>query len=596
MPRRLLILCLFLAFATGVTSFVWRFSAAEALARLEERGSADLRLAADRLNAHLQRFRAIAVLMADHPSARAMADGAGGATDLESVEPGAAEPGAADLDRLLLSVVDTSGLLSLTLVTPEGKILAASDGRRGQMPLTPDLIRARQGALGLFHAVDPATARRYFSYAAPVFAPEGAVAGALLLRLDVEGLEAAGRGDAMPVWFVDDQGVVFVTNRDEMRFRQLQQSATPDPAIYPAGLVRPFVSVREYAVAGRRLWRVHGGPYLPARALPLTRPLPVISMTSTALVDAAPALRYAALQAAVAAALSFGFGAVLMALGERRRALTERLADKARANAALEARVQERTAALQEANDQLTRAQADLVQAGKLSALGQMSAGISHELNQPLMAIGSYAENAGLYLERGRSAEAAQNLTRISELARRMGRIIKNLRAFARQESEPMRDVDMVAVIASALELVQPRLDRAGVSLHWHQPSAPVLVRGGEVRLGQVVINLLSNAADAMAASPRRDITLTLTREAARVRLMVADTGPGITEPGRIFDPFYSTKEVGSAEGMGLGLSISYGLVQSFGGAITGQNRPDGGAVFTVELDAVTSDRKKEAR
>jgi two-component system C4-dicarboxylate transport sensor histidine kinase DctB len=316
-------------------------------------------------------------------------------------------------------------------------------------------------------------------------------------------------------------------------------------------------------------------------------------MRGHGLIDAGAVLRAARAQALAVAVGMLGLGAVIYALWERRRLLSLRLRAEAEANAALEARVAARTAELLEANDRLRRAQAELVQAGKLSALGQMSAGISHELNQPLMAIRSYAENGALFLERGRAAEAADNLSRISELARRMGRIIKNLRAFARQESEPVRDVDMVAVIAAALDLVEGKLARHGVTLDWVPPGGAVQVRGGEVRLQQVVVNLLSNAADAMVESPERRLTIRLAHSGkGRVLLTVADTGPGIAEPERLFDPFYSTKAVGSAEGMGLGLSISYGLVQSFGGAISGANRPEGGAVFTVDLQAAGKGRQ----
>ena len=146
-----------------------------------------------------------------------------------------------------------------------------------------------------------------------------------------------------------------------------------------------------------------------------------------------------------------------------------------------------------------------------------------------------------------------------------------------------MGRVDLVAVVNSALELSETRLARDAVTVEW-TPPAPVHVIGGEVRLGQVVLNLIGNAADAMAGLEERRITLSLRRDDGRVVLEVADTGPGIEEPEKIFEPFYTTKAVGAAEGMGLGLSISYGLVQSFGGAIRGRNRPGGGAVFTVEL------------
>jgi two-component system C4-dicarboxylate transport sensor histidine kinase DctB len=308
----------------------------------------------------------------------------------------------------------------------------------------------------------------------------------------------------------------------------------------------------------------------------------------------------ALLQGAVAGLILLAFGAVVFWATERRRVL-------ARANATLENRVAERTAELsgtnmalrrevserQEAEAALKRAQAELVQAGKLSALGQMSAGLSHELNQPLMAIRQFAENGTLLLERGKADKAGQNLGRISELAGRMGRIIRNLRAFARQESEPARRVDLGQVVATALEMTEARLAKDGVTLHWTPPGAPVWAMAGEVRLAQVLVNLISNGADAMGSSDRRELTIRI-EDDDKPLIRVRDTGPGIAQPERIFDPFYSTKEVGAAEGMGLGLSISYGLVQSFGGAIRGRNLEDGGAEFTVQLEPVVEDLAAE--
>ncbi|MEM7320887.1 MAG: ATP-binding protein, partial [Pseudomonadota bacterium] len=237
----------------------------------------------------------------------------------------------------------------------------------------------------------------------------------------------------------------------------------------------------------------------------------------------------------------------------------------------------------QDAEAALKRAQADLVQAGKLSALGQMSAGISHELNQPLMAIQQFAENGTAFLDRGKPDLAGDNLTRISGLAARMARIIKNLRAFVRNESEPMGQVDLVHVLSTAVELVEPRLRSDKVELDWDKPAGPVLVIAGEVRLIQVFVNLINNAADAMLDQPHKRIVITVSGD-TRQSVTIRDTGPGIEDPERIFEPFYSTKAVGSSEGMGLGLSISYGLVQSFGGDIRGRNT-DAGAEFTVELD-----------
>jgi two-component system C4-dicarboxylate transport sensor histidine kinase DctB len=214
-----------------------------------------------------------------------------------------------------------------------------------------------------------------------------------------------------------------------------------------------------------------------------------------------------------------------------------------------------------------------------------MSAGISHELNQPLMAIQQYAENGEAFLQRGQAERVGENLTRIASMSARMARIIKNLRAFSRNESEPMARVDLVQVITTAIELTGSRLAADAVTLIWTPPDSgdPIYAWGGEVRLTQVFVNLINNAADAMLGQQDRSIIITL-EAGARLSVAVKDIGPGIKEPEKMFEPFYSTKVVSSSEGMGLGLSISYGLLQSFGGNIRGMNAEQG-AVFTVELD-----------
>lgn len=565
MIRRMLALCIFLALAGGVTGGVWWRSLNDALARLEERGRADLALAGDRLLGQLQRYREMTVLMADHPDVLRLA-----------LDPAA---DSAPADTLLRRTADMTRSDELHLTDRTGRVLASSGRVHGTgLGATPYFRRAMQGALGFHHEIDPATGRRLFVYAAPVFSPGGPVVGVLITRVETEAVEVIWRGEPMIVFFTDSDGIAFVSNRDELVLVRLELLPEHEGEV-PADLLR-----REVRQIGRHeIWDVDGGPYLPSRALHLTRPLPVIEMTGEALVNIAPAERQALLQALLVAAACVVVGTALYALWERRRALAIRLATEAEANARLESRVTERTSELSEANEQLQRAQADLVRAGKLSALGQMSAGISHELNQPLTAIQSYAENAGLFLDRGQPDRAAENLARINDLARRMGRIIKNLRAFARQESEAMSDVDLVQVVAAALELSEARLRAAGVEVNWTPPARAVWVRGGEVRLQQVLMNLLANAADAMEGGG--GVTIRVARAGGRVRLTVADTGPGIAEPDRVFDPFYSTKEVGASEGMGLGLSISYGIVQSFGGAIVGRNLPEGGAEFAIELD-----------
>lgn len=563
MGRRAAVLAAFLIAGCAVTGTVWWLALRDSLSRLAERGHADLALAGDRLTGQLQRYREMTVLMADHPEVIALA-----------LDPAADH---ATASALLRRTADMTGTDELMLLSAAGRVIAASGDAVGtDRSRQPYFQRAMHGALGFAREIEPGTGRRFFVYAAPVFSPAGPVAGALVARIETEAVEVTWRGDPMIVFFTDARGVAFVSNRDELILAQFGGAAL-------AGAAR--LRQRATSLGGDDIWTLDGGPHLPERALHLTLPLPVIEMVGESLVDIAPAERQASLVAAMAAAASIGLGAVVFALMERRRALAERLASEAQANALLETRVAERTRELLQANERLHRAQADLVQAGKLSALGQMSAGISHELNQPLMAIRSYAENATLFLERDMAEKAADNLARISDLARRMGRIIKNLRAFARQESETVNDVDLVKVVADALELTEARLHRAGITVDWAAPAAPLWVRGGEVRLQQVLVNLISNAADAMGTGGV--IAIGLSEGAGRVRLTVRDTGTGIADPERIFDPFYTTKEVGASEGMGLGLSISYGIVKSFGGEISGRNRPEGGAEFTIELEAV---------
>ena len=572
----------FLIFVLAFSAGVWRFAYGAALDQLARRGQADVALAADGLVSHLERYRELAVLLADHPTLRPVVETAQPSTD------------AADL---LLDVADKTGSLDIMVLDQSGaEVLNAGETNPQMHASRPYFERAMDGALGTYHLFSDRYGRRAFYFAAPVFSDAGPPIGSILVVANVEAVEAAWRGDRPSIFFGDDLGVVFLSNRSELIFSSRGVGGTfqSREAEYPPTLVSSFIDVQSAEVAGHEIWRVDGGPYLPARALHIELPVPVIGMRGEVLIDVAPANQLALLQASVAAALCLAFGAMLFLATERRRTL-------AIANARLETRVADRTADLERANRdlrseittrreaeaQLKQAQADLVQAGKLSALGQMSAGISHELNQPLMAIRSFADNAQVFLSKDKPDIAEENLGRISDLARRMGRIIKNLRAFAKQESAPLVDVDIIAVIDAVTEISATKARDAETKIEWDRPSDPIYVRGGDVRLQQVLLNLVSNAIDAMEGQEERCVEIKVF-VTDRVTVSVRDTGPGIKQPEKIFDPFYSTKSVGAADGMGLGLSISYGLVQSFGGDIRGRNHEAGGAVFTVELDAAT--------
>ncbi|MAQ86442.1 MAG: C4-dicarboxylate ABC transporter [Maritimibacter sp.] len=585
--RRGLTVAGFLAAVAIIAAGAWWVAFTSALDQLRERGEADLALAADRLTGQLQRVRDLAVVIADHPVLKPLVLGQGGDV--------------AVADAQLQRFADRSVGQKLWLADASGWVLAASDRAAARfVGGTRAFERALDGALGTATGVDPDDGQRFYMFAAPVFSEAGPVAGAVLVRLNIAQVEWNWPSDPSPVFFTDAMGVVMVTNRPDL----VLTVRSPGPAgalpdeVYAGAMLRPFPDRREWTVRSHDLWALEDRPDIPRRALHLSRELPTIGVAAEILVSLQPALRLAWLQAAVAAALCLAFGAMLFYIAERRRALSQRLEVEERANAELEARVAERTEALSllnedlrheieerhEAEAALRQAQAELVRAGKLSALGQMSAGLSHELNQPLMAIQSFAENGAILLERGKADKAGETLGRISDMAQRMARIIRNLRAFARQETAPASRVGLAAVVESTLELLGPRIADTGTRIDWKRPDFAAVVMGGEVRLSQVVLNLLSNAMDAMADVEAPVIRIRIEQDAETVRLVVHDSGPGISEPERIFDPFYTTKEVGG-EGMGLGLSISYGLVQSFGGRLTGENAPGGGAVFTVELE-----------
>ena len=569
---RKLIIPLYILASLILGGAVWFYASGQLLSELQQRVRSDLALASDRVVGEFHAHRMLAVSASQDPR---LADAT---TSLE------------DLKAILLRITDLSGALDYVLLDAQGDVVVNALGVTPSRWLgQPFVKQGLQGGIGMHHGVSDRFSRRAFYYAVPIFSDAGPVVRALVVVIDVERVEADFRGTRPVVYMTDEDGVVFFSNRSELLFRR-RDALAPPPEGFQDTPLRPFVPHEERLFRGAEIWDIEAGRYLPARALHVERDIPLIGMRGEALVDVDQAGSAALLQAIVASIAWLFFGAIILFVSAQRRTLS-------RANDALEMRVAERTSALSETNialrgeikerkeaeAALTQAQSNLIQAEKLSALGKMSAGISHELNQPLMALQSYAENAATLLERGKPDVARQNLTRIADVARRMGRIIRNFRTFARQEIEPAAKVDLGQVVQAATDLSEQRITKEGVTLNVEMPPHQIWVQGGEVRLQQVLVNLISNALDAMTGVSERCLTITVT-DVENVILEVRDTGPGINDPDKIFEPFYSTKSIGEAEGVGLGLSISYGLVQSFGGNIRGTNAPGGGAIFTVEL------------
>jgi two-component system C4-dicarboxylate transport sensor histidine kinase DctB len=269
---------------------------------------------------------------------------------------------------------------------------------------------------------------------------------------------------------------------------------------------------------------------------------------------------------------------------QRRARLAERLAIQATAQADLERQVAERTADLTRVNDDLRRMQADLVQAGKLAALGRMSAALSHEINQPLAAARNYADSAERLIDRGDLPRAKENIGQILALIDRMVTIARHLRNVARKPNEPLRAADLRAAVQDSLMVARHRLEMAGATVELDLPAGLPPVQGGPVRLQQVIVNVLSNAADAVEGAADRRISIGARHVGEEVLLTVRDRGPGVAPAiaDRIFDPFFTTKQVGS--GLGLGLSISYNIMKDFEGDLRVSNDHEGGAVFTLVM------------
>jgi len=243
----------------------------------------------------------------------------------------------------------------------------------------------------------------------------------------------------------------------------------------------------------------------------------------------------------------------------------------------------------EQAQQELVRAQDELVQAGKLSALGTMSASISHELNQPLGAIRSYAENASTLLDHQRSDDARANLRLISELTERMASIIAHLRAFARRDRHAPERVALQPALDDALSLLAKRRRSMDVELIRDLPDATLWVQAGETRLRQVLGNLLGNALDALVdKAPPRRIWISVEQQADHLDLLLRDNGPGFSAESlaRAREPFFTTKT--SAQGLGLGLAICESLVRALDGELLLANHPAGGALITLRLRLAT--------
>jgi len=259
---------------------------------------------------------------------------------------------------------------------------------------------------------------------------------------------------------------------------------------------------------------------------------------------------------------------------------------------------QRESAELRQLNDDLQRevaerlrvernlevAEQTIQQSSKLAVLGEMSAGVSHELNQPLAAMKTYLAGAKLLLQRRRPEEALSSFQRIDDLIERMGAITRQLKSYARKGGDAVEPVDARDCVSSAISMMEPQLKNRKVRINRSLSKVPVMIMADRIRLDQVLINLLRNAIDATKAVADPEIRILLT-VGETVTITVRDNGPGVEDLESLFEPFYTTKAPG--DGVGLGLAISSGIVTDFGGRMTARNGQDGGAVFEIQLPRI---------
>ncbi|MGV8984949.1 MAG: sensor histidine kinase [Cypionkella sp.] len=253
----------------------------------------------------------------------------------------------------------------------------------------------------------------------------------------------------------------------------------------------------------------------------------------------------------------------------------------------LNARLQREIAEREKVQKNLAVAEQTLAQSSKLAALGEMSAAVSHELNQPLAAMKTYLAGARLLLQRKRTEEALSSFQRIDDLIDRMGAITRQLKSYARKGGDAFEPVDLRICLSSALAMMEPQLKLRVVKITRSIPRQAVMVMADRLRLEQVIINLLRNALDATKDTKEPQIDLALTA-GSMASLSVRDNGHGISDLVSLFEPFYTTKKAG--EGVGLGLAISSGIVTDLGGRLTARNADLGGAVFEMQLPILSPD------
>ena len=475
----------------------------------------------------------------------------------------------------LISFVEEIGAASLVLLNSDGRIVAATDRNRlGESHRNqPHFVNALRGQGTIFTAEPREVGGFVFHYSRRVQSGSE-VLGVIAVEVDLQKFERAWAGISDALIVTDSEGSIILATEPRWRGRSEEEAlARENPK-----------SAIERAIRATTDWTaLPPDAYLQGEAVMRTenriafRGWRMVSFTT-----------YTSVRERVNGVLALeimGF-AILLAFAfyflNRRSAFRVALFQRESAELrALNLRLQGEIAERERVQETLAVAEQTLEQSSKLAALGEMSAAVSHELNQPLAAMKTYLAGARLLLNRNRPEEALSSFGRIDGLIERMGAITRQLKSYARKGAEELSPVDMGLALASSLSMMEPQLRQRQVQITRIVPDEPVEVMGDRMRIEQVLVNLLRNALDATKSerNPQVDIILAAGDTAT---LTVRDNGPGIEDKDKLFEPFYTTKLPG--DGVGLGLAISSGIVNDLGGRLTARNGQTGGAVFEVQL------------
>lgn len=556
------------------------------LASLRERGDARLELYAAVLEHELGRYHHLPAAVQLHPDVAMLLRHPQDAGNVERV------------DRFLEALNAEAGASELYLLDHAGEVLAASNWDEAvsfvgvDLAYRPYFQEAMRRGLGRFYGIGTTSGEPGYYFAKAILAG-GRPLGVATVKVSLDKLQNPWRrSPGQLAMVVDGDGVVILASEPDWKYRTLAPLAPETLRRFQA--TRQFENVRLDPLDVRIERTLEDGAQIVSlpdgagqgrhRMLLQERRLSASgwrTMLLSELEDLATLTRGAQ------AVTGLGLGSLMLLglfLQQRRRARRLELAAKGaleHANLELERKVAERTRAL-------VAAQNELVQASRLAALGQMAAGVTHELNQPLAALRTLTDNAVTLLQREQPAQVETNLAMISQIITRMGGITQQLKTFAWKPRTPAGPVPVGACLERAVGLVQARLQAQGVKLGQPRPEAEIQVLADAGRLEQVFVNLLTNALDALRDRGNGVIELAVEPcPGGRVVIVVRDNGPGIATEvmPRLFEPFFTTKDAGL--GLGLGLTLSEGIVRSYGGSLTACSRPEGGAELKVELPAL---------